>query len=54
MAQLRAHLKWLTSPEGKIQTLQDQLADAQRDLQRATGPMIGHIQEEIDQLHYNN
>lgn len=53
LAQLRAHLKWLTSPEGKIQTLQDQLADAQRDLQRATGAMTTHIQEEIDQLERN-
>ena len=53
LAKLRAHLKWLSSPEGKIQTLQDQLGDAQRDLQRATGAMIPHIQEEIDQLERN-
>ncbi|MEE8124516.1 MAG: TIR domain-containing protein [Nitrospirales bacterium] len=53
LAKLRAHLKWLTSPKGKIQTLLDQLADARRDLQRAKGAMITHIQEEIDQLQHN-
>jgi len=53
LAKLRTHLKWLSSPKGKIQTLQDQLADAKRDLQRAKGAMITHIQEEIDQLQHN-
>ena len=36
MAQLRKHIKWLSSPEGKLRALKDRLADATRDLRRAT------------------
>jgi CheY-like chemotaxis protein/anti-sigma regulatory factor (Ser/Thr protein kinase) len=38
VAQLREHLAWLTSPPGVLQTLQNRLADARRDLRRATDP----------------
>ena len=36
LARLRRHLDWLRSPAGALQALRDRLADAQRDLRRAT------------------
>ncbi len=36
LAQLRTHLQWLSSPAGVLQALKDRLADAKRDLRRAT------------------
>ena len=48
MARLRKHLGWLKSPEGVLQALKDQLADAQRDLRRALGDAeCARINEEI-------
>lgn len=35
LAKLRNHLRWLDSSEGVLQSLRDQLADAERDLRRA-------------------
>lgn len=35
---LRTHLAWLDSPEGVLHGLKERLADAQRDLRRATDP----------------
>ncbi|HEX6182862.1 MAG TPA: tetratricopeptide repeat protein [Pyrinomonadaceae bacterium] len=35
LAKLRNHLRWLASPEGVLQAMKDQLADAERDLRRA-------------------
>src|SRR2546423_534664 len=51
LARLRKHLEWLGSPEGVLQTLRDRLADAQRDLRRATDPtQRARTQDDIDQL----
>ena len=51
MARLRKHLQWLTSPEGVLQALKDQLADAQRDLRRAPDDAgRAQINDEIAQL----
>jgi tetratricopeptide (TPR) repeat protein len=36
LARLREHLAWLGSPAGALQSLKDRLADARRDLRRAT------------------
>ena len=35
LAKLRTHLKWLGSPEGALQAINDRLEDAHRDLRRA-------------------
>jgi tetratricopeptide (TPR) repeat protein len=50
LAQLRNHIKWLSSPEGELQTLKDRLEDAERDLQRTSSEQRGRVQEEIDAL----
>jgi len=51
LARLRLHLQWLPSPEGVLQSLQDRLADAQRDLRRAPTPeQEVRIQDEINEL----
>ncbi len=51
IAKLREHLQWLASPEGELQRMKDQLADADRDLRRATdqGDII-RIKDEIADL----
>jgi hypothetical protein len=36
LARLRTHLAWLSSPAGKLKELNHRLADAQRDLRRAS------------------
>src|SRR5262245_11767060 len=51
LAKLRDHLKWLASPEGVLEAMKDRLADAQRDLQRASEPVEQkRIEDEIDEL----
>jgi tetratricopeptide (TPR) repeat protein len=51
LAQLRNYFQWLASPEGAVQALKYRLADADRDLRRATDPMEkARIQEEKEQL----
>lgn len=51
LAQLRAHLQWLASPAGVLQSLKDRLADAKRDLRRATeATQQARIQDDIAQL----
>lgn len=50
LAQLRNHIKWLSSPEGELQILKDRLDDAERDLQRTSPEQRGRIQAEIDTL----
>lgn len=50
-AQLRNHLQWLSSPAGVLQSLKDRLADAKRDLRRATdATQQTRIQDDIAQL----
>jgi tetratricopeptide (TPR) repeat protein len=51
LAQLRNHLQWLSSPAGVLQSLQDRLADAKRDLRRTSDPaQQTRIQDDIAQL----
>ncbi len=50
LAKLRRHLDWLRSPTGALQTLKDRLADAQRDLRRATDDDRPRIQDDIELL----
>ena len=50
MARLRNHLQWLSSPAGALQAMKDRLADAQRDLRRATDADRPRIQDDIDLL----
>jgi len=38
LARLRLHLGWLSSPAGRLQTLKDRLAEAQRDMRRTRDP----------------
>jgi len=51
LAQLRRHIAWMGSPEGNLQALKDRLADAERDIQRATDENKPRIQVDIDDLH---
>jgi len=37
LAKLRKHLRWLSSPEGVLQSMKDRLEDAQRDHRRTEG-----------------
>jgi tetratricopeptide (TPR) repeat protein len=48
LAKLRNHICWLDSPEGKLQSLKDRLADAKRDLHRS--PADQRIKDDIAQL----
>ena len=51
MARLRRHLEWLASPAGALQAMKDRLADAERDLSRATDlTQIARIQDDMDLL----
>lgn len=50
LAKLQKYLGWLDSPEGELQALKDRLADANRDLRRASNEDRLRIQDEIDQL----
>ena len=50
LAQLRRHIAWMDSPEGELQALKDRLADAERDIQRATDVDKPRIQSDIDSL----
>jgi tetratricopeptide (TPR) repeat protein len=38
LAKLRKHLRWLSSPEGVLESLKDRLEDARRDHRRAEAP----------------
>ena len=51
LARVRTHFEWLGSSEGVLQTLRDRLADAQRDLRRASdAAQRSRVQDDIDQL----
>ncbi len=51
LAKLRNHLNWLESPAGVLRTLEDRLADAKREMRRATGSEEqAHIRDDIVQL----
>ncbi len=51
LAQLRNHLQWLSSPAGVLQSFKDRLADAKRDLRRATdATQQVRIKDDIAQL----
>lgn len=51
LARLRYYLWWLASPEGWLQALKDRLADARRDLRRASDEVVRlRIQDDIAQL----
>lgn len=50
LAQLRKRLADLDSPKGQLQLLRDRLADAERDLKRATAEDEVRITAEIEQL----
>src|SRR5262249_41429724 len=50
LARLRNHLKWLDSPDGALQALEDRLADAKRDLRRAGPEQEARVQEDVSQL----
>ncbi len=47
LAELRRHLRWLSSPEGVLRALQDRLADARRDLQRVSDPQQAQQEQRI-------
>ncbi|MBI5652119.1 MAG: TIR domain-containing protein [Chloroflexi bacterium] len=50
IAKLREHLEWLKSPAGELQSLNDRLADANRDLRRADDTNRARIETDIAQL----
>jgi tetratricopeptide (TPR) repeat protein len=50
LAQVRNHIRWLSSPSGELQTLKDRLEDAEYDLQRTSPEQRGRVQDEIDAL----
>jgi tetratricopeptide (TPR) repeat protein len=50
LARLRLYLKWLNSPAGVLQALNDRLADAKRDLHRADPAQQARIKDDIEQL----
>jgi CheY-like chemotaxis protein len=51
VVRLQAHLHWQASPQGVLQALQDRLADARRDLPRASDVQQRlRIEEEISRL----
>ena len=51
LARLSEHLQWLVSPEGELQTLEDRLIDAERDLELAADPNTRkRIEDEVDAL----
>ena len=50
LARLRGHLHWLISPEGILHALRDRLADAERDLRRASDEDRPRIQDDIAEL----
>lgn len=50
LARLREHLRWRATPEGVLHTLNERLADAQRDLLRGDDSDKARIQEEIADL----
>jgi tetratricopeptide (TPR) repeat protein len=54
LAKLRSYLLWLRSPAGILQSMKDRLADAKRDLRRATiESERTRIEEEIKQLEHD-
>ncbi len=50
IAKLREHLEWLKSDAGALQSLNDRLADANRDLRRADDTNRARIESDIAQL----
>jgi hypothetical protein len=50
LAELQAHLRWLSEPEGVLQSLKDRLSDAKRDLSRAAVQDQPRIRREIADL----
>jgi hypothetical protein len=60
LARLREHIQWLSTNEGRIRSLKDRVADATRDLRRASGndkdvieKNIVEIKKEIGKLEKN-
>lgn len=50
IAKLKKHLRWMASPEGILQALNDRLEDAQRELPRAPAEQQARIKDDITQL----
>ncbi len=50
LANLREHIQWLSTNEGRLHALKDCLADAKRDLRRASGDEKNRIEKEIAEL----
>ena len=51
LAKLRKHIQWLDSPKGKLQALNDRLADANRESRRTENPVQQtRIKDEIESL----
>lgn len=50
IAKLKKHIRWMASPEGMLQALNDRLEDAQRELPRAPIEQQAHIKDDITRL----
>jgi tetratricopeptide (TPR) repeat protein len=51
LAKLRLHLEWLSSQEGKLQSMRDRLADAERELQYENDDLkVTRIKDDIEGL----
>src|SRR4051794_38634625 len=50
LARLRDHLDWMQSPPGQLQQLKYRLADAQREIRRASTEQVARIKSDIAEL----
>lgn len=50
LADLRRHLRWMSTPEGQLQELQTRLAEAARELPRADAGQQSRIEQEMNDL----
>ena len=50
LADLRRHLRWMSTPEGQLQELQTRLAEAERELPRADASQQSRIEQEMNDL----
>lgn len=50
LADLRRHLRWMSTPEGQLQELQTRLAEAERELPRADAGQQPRIKQEMNDL----